>query len=326
MNQAMEERFLFLLLLLRQPRLRMVYVTSHADQPLNRGVLPVAAARRHPEPRALAAVPRLGRRLRPRAADRQAARPPAAARAHRAPSIPDTALSHLIPYNSTTARARPRARARHPDVRRRPAALPPRHQDGVPPALRARPGSRYPSRRSRTCTRSTTWWLRCSICTLRGRPPGGRWSSSTRGSSGSGNALVDLRGLPAAGDPRSGGRDGPRRRRCSWRDSKIDARRPTSPSSTSAAASSRSASSVTSCAARACRCGSPRWARSRSSRPTTRSSVGRAASPTSAARFPADPAYAAAITRRRPGGSASCSPTKGVLGRFARRLRHRPPR
>ena len=28
MNQAMEERYLFLLLLLRQPRLRMVYVTS----------------------------------------------------------------------------------------------------------------------------------------------------------------------------------------------------------------------------------------------------------------------------------------------------------
>jgi hypothetical protein len=31
--QAMEERFLFLLLLLRQPRLRMVYVTSHAGRP-----------------------------------------------------------------------------------------------------------------------------------------------------------------------------------------------------------------------------------------------------------------------------------------------------
>ncbi len=28
MNQAYEERFLFLLLLLRQPRLRMIYVTS----------------------------------------------------------------------------------------------------------------------------------------------------------------------------------------------------------------------------------------------------------------------------------------------------------
>ncbi len=33
MNQALEERFLFLLLLLRQPRLRMVYVTVDADRP-----------------------------------------------------------------------------------------------------------------------------------------------------------------------------------------------------------------------------------------------------------------------------------------------------
>jgi hypothetical protein len=34
MSQALEERFLFLLLLLRQPRLRMVYVTSQPINPL----------------------------------------------------------------------------------------------------------------------------------------------------------------------------------------------------------------------------------------------------------------------------------------------------
>src|SRR6266700_1676025 len=33
MNQAYEERFLFLLLLLRQPRLRMIYVTSQTILP-----------------------------------------------------------------------------------------------------------------------------------------------------------------------------------------------------------------------------------------------------------------------------------------------------
>ena len=33
MMQAMEERFLFLLLLLRQPRLRMIYVTSMPIDP-----------------------------------------------------------------------------------------------------------------------------------------------------------------------------------------------------------------------------------------------------------------------------------------------------
>ena len=51
--QAMEERLLFLLLLLRQPRLRMVYVTR-CRSTQHRRVLPVAAARRHPEPRARA--------------------------------------------------------------------------------------------------------------------------------------------------------------------------------------------------------------------------------------------------------------------------------
>ena len=45
MTQAIEERFLFLLLLLRQPRLRMVYVTSMPIDPRDRRVLPRPAAR-----------------------------------------------------------------------------------------------------------------------------------------------------------------------------------------------------------------------------------------------------------------------------------------
>ena len=53
--QAYEERFLFLLLLLRQPRLRMVYVTSMPIAPTVDRVLPGAAPRRHPEPCALPA-------------------------------------------------------------------------------------------------------------------------------------------------------------------------------------------------------------------------------------------------------------------------------
>ena len=43
--QANEERFLFLLMLLRQPRLRMVYVTSMPGRSGDRGVLPGPAAR-----------------------------------------------------------------------------------------------------------------------------------------------------------------------------------------------------------------------------------------------------------------------------------------
>ena len=51
LTQAYEERFLFLLLLLRQPRLRMVYVTSMPIAPGDHRVLPRPAARRDPEPR-----------------------------------------------------------------------------------------------------------------------------------------------------------------------------------------------------------------------------------------------------------------------------------
>ena len=59
--QAMEERALFLLLLLRQPRLRMVYVTSMPVVGGDRRVLPRAAARRDPQPRPRPAHAGLGR-------------------------------------------------------------------------------------------------------------------------------------------------------------------------------------------------------------------------------------------------------------------------
>ena len=80
MTQAMEERFLFLLMLLRQPRLRMVYVTSMPIAPeiieyylaLLPGVIPSHARSRL----SLVAVQRRLASL----AEREAARPaPAAA-------------------------------------------------------------------------------------------------------------------------------------------------------------------------------------------------------------------------------------------------------
>ena len=85
MNQAMEERFLFLLLLLRQPRLRMVYVTS---MPINEhiieyylsllpGVIPSHA-------RARLDLVSVGDSS-PTAADRQAAGPPPGPVPHRLP-------------------------------------------------------------------------------------------------------------------------------------------------------------------------------------------------------------------------------------------------
>nr|MBA3528674.1 hypothetical protein [Propionibacteriaceae bacterium] len=98
--QAYEERFLFLLLLLRQPRLRMVYVTSMPIKPsiieyylaLLPGVIPSHALARLTLMSVDDASPRpLSKKLleRPRLLAKIAAR------------IPNTERCHLIPYNTT---------------------------------------------------------------------------------------------------------------------------------------------------------------------------------------------------------------------------------
>lgn len=100
MTQAYEERFLFLLLLLRQPRLRMIYVTSMPIDPriieyylaLLPGVIPShALARLTLVSVGDASIRPLSAKLleRPQLLSRIAAR------------IPDRAHSHLIPYNTT---------------------------------------------------------------------------------------------------------------------------------------------------------------------------------------------------------------------------------
>jgi hypothetical protein len=102
LTQAYEERFLFLLLLLRQPRLRIVYVTSMPIAPavieyylaLLPGVIPSHARARlslvcvndsspRPLSEKLLERPRLLRRV--------------------AALIPDRTRSHLVPYNTTPA-------------------------------------------------------------------------------------------------------------------------------------------------------------------------------------------------------------------------------
>jgi hypothetical protein len=100
LNQAMEERFLFLLMLLRQPRLRMVYVTSLPIAPeiieyylaLLPGVIPSHARSRlwlvsvnDASPRSLS--------------EKLLARPRVLARI--AEWLPNRQRSHLIPYNTT---------------------------------------------------------------------------------------------------------------------------------------------------------------------------------------------------------------------------------
>jgi hypothetical protein len=99
--QAYEERFLFMLFLLRQPRLKLIYITSQTIAPsiieyylsLLPGVIPSHARDRltliavndssdKPLSTKLLERPRLLRRIRS--------------------LIPDPALSHLVPYNTTT--------------------------------------------------------------------------------------------------------------------------------------------------------------------------------------------------------------------------------
>ena len=100
LTQAYEERFLFLLVLLRQPRLRMVYVTSMPIAPeiieyylaLLPGVIPSHARARLSLVAVHDASPRsLSEKLleRPRLLGRIAA------------MIPNPARSHLVPYNTT---------------------------------------------------------------------------------------------------------------------------------------------------------------------------------------------------------------------------------
>jgi PGM1 C-terminal domain len=98
--QAYEERFLFLLLLLRQPRARLVYVTSQAINPnvidyyldLLPGVIPAHARKRLFLPTPMDGTPRpLSEKLleRPRLLEEIRS------------LIPDADRAHLVPYNTT---------------------------------------------------------------------------------------------------------------------------------------------------------------------------------------------------------------------------------
>jgi pheganomycin biosynthesis PGM1-like protein len=99
--QAQEERFLFLLLLLRQPRLQMIYVTSLPIAPtiveyylaLLAGVIPSHARRR------LHLVAAYDGSARPLSA-KLLERPRILERIREL--IPDPAMSHLVPYATTT--------------------------------------------------------------------------------------------------------------------------------------------------------------------------------------------------------------------------------
>ena len=196
MNQALEERLLFLLLLLRQPRLRMVYVTSQPIDPLIveyylsllPGVIPSHARARlslvcvgdsGPEPltEKLLARPRVIRRIRD--------------------LIPDRAVSHLIPYNTTSAERDLSVMLGIPMYGADPRLFPLGTKTGCR-RLFARAGVRHPAGFEDLHSRAD---LERSLVSLRaGRPDArGAMVKLNEGVSGAGNAVVDLTDLPEPG-------------------------------------------------------------------------------------------------------------------------------
>ena len=196
MSQALEERFLFLLLLLRQPRLRMVYVTSQPIDPmvveyylsLLPGVIPShARSRLHlvsvgdggPESltEKLLARPRLLEQIRG--------------------LVPEPSLSHLIPY-TTTALERDLAIVLGIPMY---GADPRLFELGTKTGCRrvfARAGVRHPSGREDLHSRED---VLSALLDLHAEGSREAMVKLNEGVSGKGNAVVDLAGLPAVGAP-----------------------------------------------------------------------------------------------------------------------------
>ncbi len=135
--QAYEERFLFLLLLLRQPRARLIYVTSQTILPsiidyyldLLPGVIPSHARQR------LFLLSPLDGSVRP-LSDKLLERPRLIERIRSLIMDPDRA--HLVPFNTTQPGERIGAATRHPDVRRRSKIFPVGNEERVPENLHGR--------------------------------------------------------------------------------------------------------------------------------------------------------------------------------------------
>ncbi|MGH8969342.1 MAG: peptide ligase PGM1-related protein [Actinomycetes bacterium] len=198
MAQAYEERFLFLLLLLRQPRLRMIYVTSSPVRPaiveyylaLLPGIIPShARARLHLVSVGDASARALSEKLveRPRVLSRIAA------------LIPERSRCHLIPYNTTSLERDIAVALGIPMY----GADPRLFQWGTKTGCRrifAEEGVRHPQGAEDMHTAED---VARAVLGMRERRPALREVivKLNEGVSGEGNALVDLTRLPAHGSP-----------------------------------------------------------------------------------------------------------------------------
>jgi hypothetical protein len=196
MLQAFEERFLFLLLLLRQPRLRLIYVTSTPIAPaiveyylaLLPGIIPSHARARLSLVSVNDASPRsLSQKLldRPRVLSRISA------------LIPDPKRSHLVPYNTTVLERDVALSLGIPMYGADPRLLPLGTKTGCR-RLFAEVGVRHPIgfedvHRLDEVTNA--------LAKLRAERPGVTKAlvKLNEGVSGAGNALVDLSDLPTPG-------------------------------------------------------------------------------------------------------------------------------
>jgi len=196
MTQAMEERFLFMLLLLRQPRLRMVYVTSGPIDPaiieyylsLLPGVIPshararlslvsVGDARPLPLTTKLLARPRVLAQIRA--------------------LVPDRSRCHLVPYTSTTLERDLALQLGIPMYAADPRLFPLGTKTGCRQVFEAS-GVRYPVGAEDLGSLEDVVG---ALARLRQTRPDVQSAmlKLNEGVAGSGNAVVDLRGLPEPG-------------------------------------------------------------------------------------------------------------------------------
>lgn len=196
--QAMEERFLFMLFLLRQPNARMVYVTSRPILPdvidyylgLLPGIIPAHARARffNPVPHDSTVRPLSLKLLE---------RPRLLARIRSL--VPDRDRAHLVPYNTTELERDLAIRLGIPMFGADPAHFPLGTKSGCR-KLFARAGVSFPLGTEDLRTLDDVVG---ALRRLRAARPGCRSAmvKHNEGVSGAGNALVTLEGLPAPGAP-----------------------------------------------------------------------------------------------------------------------------
>src|SRR6266542_1725972 len=195
--QAYEERFLFLLLLLRQPRARMVYVTSQTILPtiidyyldLLPGVIPSHARQR------LFLISPLDASVRP-LSQKLLERPRLIERIRSLISDPDRA--HLVPFNTTNREKELALRLGIPMYGADPVFFPLGTKSGCRKIF-VEEDVPHPLGYENLASKDD---LIEAIAEMRSRKPSIKQVlvKLNEGVSGEGNALVDLTGLPASGD------------------------------------------------------------------------------------------------------------------------------